>query len=109
MKKKPLNAQKRHQNRRSRKKPITPRSRIVSTLRRLWMYSRERAERLRLDDKQCQYCGSTEHLEVHHYEEIPWDVIIRFIYKYILVNPKDCVTLCRKCHKIETDRQRSMK
>lgn len=109
MKKTANKAPKRHVRKRSRKKPVTPRSRITSYLRRLWMYSRERAERKRIDKNTCQYCGSKEHLEVHHYEEIPWDVIIRFIYKYILVSTKDCVTLCRKCHKIETDRQRSMK
>ncbi len=100
---------KRLQNRRSRKKPITPRSRITSCLRRLWLYSRERAERKRIDKGMCQECGSREHLEVHHFEQPNWDLIIEYIYRHILVTPEKCITLCRKCHKIETDRQRSVK
>jgi 5-methylcytosine-specific restriction endonuclease McrA len=109
MKKTSVKPLKRPVRKRSIKKPITPRSRITSCLRRLWMFSREKAERLRIDKKTCQYCGAIEHLEVHHFENIPWESIIRMIYNYILVSPDKCITLCRKCHKIETDRQRKTK
>ena len=70
------------------------------------MYSRERAERKRIDKNTCQYCGSKEHLEVHHWEQPDWDLIIEYIYRHLLVPPEELITLCRKCHKEETDRQR---
>ena len=91
----------------SRKKPITPRSQIRSALRRLWLRSRERALRLRLDNYTCQGCfkkqskakGKEFFVEVHHrVGVVNWDYIINEIYKELLVSPDKLVTLCPRCH-----------
>jgi 5-methylcytosine-specific restriction endonuclease McrA len=39
---------------------------------------------------------------VHHIDGIPWDKIIKPIYKYLLVKPKKLQVLCEKCHAIKT-------
>lgn len=102
-----------------KKKPVTPRSRIRSTLRRLWLQSRERAIAVKRSENRCECCGElsinrkggTVKLEVHHNDEIgkEWDSIIDKIYRHILVDPQNLTVFCQKCHKEhhdETDRFR---
>lgn len=81
-----------------KKLPNTPRSKVTSVLRRLFMYSRERNATLKRDGKQCVKCGCKEHLRVHHKTEIPWDEIIKPIMKYLLCDKSALVTLCKDCH-----------
>ena len=85
----------------SRKKPITPKSRIVSVLRRLWMFSRERNERLKIDKRTCWTCKGKEHPEVHHIDPVKMDRIIKVIREELLVGPEKLMTVCRECHRRE--------
>lgn len=53
-------------------------------------WKEKRATILERDRYECQYCGSKENLEVHHYNydaPTPWDVRDEFL-----------VTLCHNCH-----------
>jgi 5-methylcytosine-specific restriction endonuclease McrA len=85
----------------------TPRSRIISCLRNLWLKSRERSNTLIRDKYTCQECGRKKtrtkgyeiKVEVHHLEKINWDRIVEYVYRHILVNPKGLETLCKECHK----------
>jgi len=86
----------------------TPRSQVRSALRRLWLRSRERSLALRRDNYRCQKCGIKQsrakgkevYVEVHHIEPdgIQWEQMIDYIYRYLLVNPKELETLCLSCH-----------
>ena len=87
----------------------TPRSRIVSSLRTLWLRSRERAARLKMDGYTCQQCGRKQSkrkghevkVEVHHRHGIDWSGIADLIRERILVDPGELETVCRDCHKKE--------
>lgn len=82
-------------------KPITPKSQITSALRMLWLRSRERGFALKRDQYSCQECGAKGKgvkLHVHHLNGIRWDYIIEYIYRHLLVDPKELETLCKKCH-----------
>lgn len=93
----------------SRKKPITPNSQITSSLRLLWLRSRERSEAIHRDGNTCQCCrkkgsvakGREVKIEVHHLKDgdIDWQKILRVIRKELLCDPKELITLCRDCHK----------
>ena len=86
------------------KKPITPKSKIISILRKyIWLYSRERAERLKIDKRKCWGCGSTDKLNVHHISPVDFDKIIAVIRRQLLVKPKKLMVLCKSCHKLEHD------
>ena len=81
----------------------TPKSKITSPIRRIWLYSRERAAALKRDGKTCQCCGATGKLHVHHINPIgkkAWAEIEALIRKYVLVNPRFLTTLCKRCHKL---------
>lgn len=91
----------------SRKKPVTPRSQIKSALRRLWLRSRERQEALRLDKYTCRGCGAKQsraagreiYIEVHHQNMVEnWDKLIDMVYQSLLCHPDNLITLCQKCH-----------
>ena len=90
----------------SRKKPNTPRSRIRSTLRQLWLRSRERAAALKRAGNCCEVCGEkskhlkggTVTLHVHHHDMIKWDKILDYIQKNILVHPDKLDVMCKECH-----------
>ena len=84
-----------------RKKPITPKSQITPMLRRLWLYSRERRERLRIDKNACWDCKSKVKPEVHHIDKVKMDRIIKVIREELLVGPEKLMTKCRACHKKE--------
>ena len=86
----------------------TPRSRVRSCLRQLWLRSRERAFALKRDGYSCRMCGVKQSkakgrevsVEVHHKEGITnWEEVIDCIYKSILCNPEHLETLCGECHK----------
>ncbi len=95
----------------SRKKPNTPRSRVKSYLRKLWMCSRERAKALKDTGYRCKECGIKQSaakgkvvkLEVHHLTEIEWEKLIDSVFEKLLNVPQ--VPLCKPHHKIETERQ----
>ena len=93
-----------------KRQPNTPRSQIRSALRRLFLRSRERAARLKMDGYTCQLCGAKQSkakgkevaVEVHHKAGIcNWSIIFDMIYDQLLTHPCDLETLCKKCHKKE--------
>jgi 5-methylcytosine-specific restriction endonuclease McrA len=89
-----------------RKLPHTPRSRITSALRQLWLRSRERAAAIKREGNTCQDCGTKGSkakgkeckIEVHHIHGIEWDELICLIYRHLLVNPKHLKVKCKDCH-----------
>jgi len=89
------------------KKPITPRSQVRSALRRLWLRSRERAAALKRDNYTCQECdtkqsrakGREVKVECHHIEGVcNWELMLDYIYRHLLCDPKYLETLCKECH-----------
>ncbi len=90
-----------------KKLPYTPRGRLRSTLRKLWLTSRERAARLKLDHYTCQDCmrkasvakGRESKVEVHHIEGVMnWNELLNQVYKYLLPTTDKLITLCKECH-----------
>ena len=87
--------------------PYTPRSRIRSALRQLFLRSRERAAAMKRDGYTCQGCGVKQsrakdrevYVEVHHKEGVEnWEALFDAVYKYLLCDPRGMETLCKKCH-----------
>ena len=79
---------------------------IKSALHRLFLRSRERALRLKMDNYSCQKCGIKQSrskgkevfVHVHHLDGIRWAEIIEYIRRELLVKPDRLVTLCKQCH-----------
>lgn len=93
-----------------KKKPVTPRSKITSILRFLWMRSRERGEALKVQKRTCQRCGvkasvkkgAEQKIEVHHINGINvWKKVVEMVYDEILVKPDKLECLCPDCHRKE--------
>ena len=92
-----------------KKLEYTPRSFIRSAIRRyVWLRSRERAKRLKMDGYTCQHCGKKQSkakgrivkVEVHHKHGIAnWEKLIDIFYECLLVDPENLETLCAECHK----------
>lgn len=91
----------------SRKKPYTPNSRIRSSLRVLWLRSRERAACLKANGNCCASCGIKQtmtkgrevKLDVHHKNHVGnWDKIFAVIREELLCSPEHLTPLCEKCH-----------
>jgi hypothetical protein len=90
----------------SRKLPTTPRSRIKSALRQVWLRSRERAACLKAAGHCCEVCGVHASvaklreikLQVHHRDGINWDGIVDAVIKAMLPDPSRLQALCEKCH-----------
>lgn len=89
-------------------KTITPKGKIVSNLRSLWLRSRERGSALKSADRSCEVCGvkasvakgREQKIEVHHKEGIlNWDEIVSLIREQLLCDPSDLQCLCPECHK----------
>lgn len=94
-----------------KRKPGTPRSRVRSALRQLWLRSRERAAALKRDQYTCWRCqrkqskarGKEFKVGVHHMKGIGnWEVVIDLVFAEILCNPTILKTLCDECHKKES-------
>ena len=96
-----------------KKLPTTPKSRIVSTLRVLWLRSRERAAVIRRDGNTCQECGvkgskrkgHEVKIEVHHLNGVSWPKMVEYIQRHLLVSPDDMQCLCKECHKKISEEQ----
>ena len=82
---------------------------IKAALHRLWLRSRERALRLKMDGYCCQRCGVKQSkrkgfevsVNVHHLDGIRWKEMIAYIRQELLVTPDKLTTLCVTCHKNE--------
>ncbi len=93
-----------------RKLSYTPRNRVRSALRRLFLRSRERAAALKREKYTCQKCGAKQskaknkevYVECHHKKGIGnWEKVIDMIYEELLCNPNLLEILCIQCHKKE--------
>jgi 5-methylcytosine-specific restriction endonuclease McrA len=89
--------------------PYTPNSKIINSLRNLFLRSRERATALKRDNYTCQRCGKKQsrakdkevYIEVHHKKPVDknWDIMLKCIRDCLLVNPEEMISLCKECHK----------
>lgn len=89
----------------------TPNSQIRSALRQLFLRSRERAKRLKLDGYTCQMCGKKQsrakgkevYVEAHHKKGVcNWQRIFEVIREELLCGPDGLETLCKECHQKES-------
>lgn len=85
----------------------TPRSRVRSALRAVFLRSRERAAALKREKNCCEACGVKASVakgrevkvEVHHRQGIlNWNEIIDLVYKQLLCDPAGLEVLCKACH-----------
>ena len=92
----------------SKKQPNTPRSRIRSALRQVFLRSRERAAVLKESGYSCR-CGAKQSkakgrevkVNVHHKTGVDnWDKMIDSVYEQLL-NKDDMEVLCECCHQDE--------
>ena len=82
---------------------------IKAALHRMWLRSRERALRLKMDGYCCQVCGVKQSkrigfvvkVNVHHLFGVRWNEMVEYIRKELLVTPDKLVTMCVDCHKSE--------
>jgi 5-methylcytosine-specific restriction endonuclease McrA len=92
---------------------VTPKSKIVVALRRLWLYSRERTTVLKRDDYKCVMCqikasqskDGPVKIQVHHKKGIQaWDELVSIIQDKILCTGhlEDLEVLCVPCHNKKT-------
>jgi 5-methylcytosine-specific restriction endonuclease McrA len=88
----------------------TPRSKVRSALRQLFLRSRERAAAIKRDNYTCQRCGRKKsvakgkefQVECHHIHGIgDWEGVIDKVYQEILCHPEYLQTLCPECHQEE--------
>ena len=95
-----------------KKLPYTPNSRIRSTLRQLFLRSRERAAAVKRDKYTCQQCGVKQsrakgkevYVEVHHKKHVlNWDKLFKEVREHLLCDPELLEVLCKECHKEETN------
>lgn len=87
--------------------PTTPRSKVRSALRQLWLRSRERAAALKAAGYCCEECGRKQSkakgrefkVEVHHRDEIlNWDALLEYVYRHLLCPSDRLEVLCEECH-----------
>jgi len=84
----------------------TPRSKVRSALRQLFLRSRERAKALKATGYCCAECGIKQSkakgkevkIEVHHIEGARLEELIDLVYKWLLCDPAKLKPLCEKCH-----------
>ena len=95
-----------------KRKEGTPRSRVRSALRQLWLRSRERAAAIKREGGCCEVCGKKQSvakgkevkLEIHHRHGVDWEELIDRVYQSLLCHPDDLEVLCKDCHDKEHDR-----
>lgn len=89
----------------------TPKARVVSALRKLWLWSNERNAAIKRDKYTCVKCGSKQckvagqefKVQVHHKKGIAnWDKVYKVVMEEILCDPEHLETLCKPCHDKET-------
>ena len=94
----------------SRKLITTPRSRVRSALRQLWLRSRERARAVKAAGYSCQRCGvkqskakgKEQRIEVHHRSGIGnWESVIDHVFAELLCDPELLEVVCPGCHEKE--------
>lgn len=93
----------------AKKKESTPRSRVRSALRAVWLRSRERAAAIKREGGRCECCGKKQsaakgrevRLEIHHKEGVAWEQIIDLVYEQLLCHPDRLEVLCTDCHQEE--------
>ena len=94
----------------------TPRSRVRSALRQVWLRSRERAAAIKRESGCCQKCGMKQSrakghevkIEVHHLDGVEWDLLVEEVYRRLLCSPDRLEVLCEGCHKEITEKGRQM-
>ena len=91
----------------SRKLPTTPRSRVRSALRQVWLRSREHQACLKAAGRACERChvkasvakGREVKLQVHHRAGITnWEKVIDLVFAELLVSPEMLEAVCEGCH-----------
>ena len=100
-----------------KKLPNTPRSKIKSALRQLWLRSRERVAALKREKYTCERCGTKQsrakgqevYVEVHHREGIDWEGVVDIIAERILQTPDKLEVCCKACHDKEHGRAKKRK
>lgn len=105
---KELKTEKTTQTRKKRKRlETTPRGKVTSAIRQLFLRSRERARALKDAQYTCAACGIKQSVargrevkvQVHHREGIGnWQRVIDIIYEEILCSPDRLEVLCEACH-----------
>lgn len=94
----------------SRCKPVTPRSKVRSAIRLLWLHSREHGEKMKQAYYTCERCGVKASkaqgreikVEVHHKNGIQnWERLLDAFYEFLLVSPDKLECLCDACHAAE--------
>lgn len=100
-----------------KKSKWTTNTKIKTTLRRLFLQSRERSEAMKREKYTCQKCGVKQsrtkgkevYVEAHHIEGVcNWDEIYIAIRKNLLCNPDMIQILCKECHREETNDMSNM-
>jgi hypothetical protein len=90
----------------------TPRSKVRSALRQVWLRSRERAAALKREKNTCECCGRKASVaagrefkvEVHHRKgHLDWERILDLIYAELLCDPDELRVLCPDCHDADHD------
>jgi predicted HNH restriction endonuclease len=91
----------------SRRLESTPRSKVRTALRRLWLRSRERSATLKAAGYSCQECGvkasraqgHEQRVEVHHLDGVGnWETVIDAVFAQLLVHPSRLKAICPECH-----------
>ena len=87
----------------------TPRSRVRSALRQVFLRSRERAAAIKRENNTCECCGrkgsvakgKEVKIEAHHIDGIEWEILIDQVYKHLLCPSHKLKVVCKECHKKE--------
>ena len=90
----------------AKKSLTTPRYKVRSALRMLFLRSRERAMALKQADYRCQVCGAKRStakgrevkVECHHREGMEWEKLIDLVYERLLCGPDKLAVFCSSCH-----------
>jgi len=94
------------------KKKSTPVGRITNALRRIWLWSPERAEVVKRAGKYCEECGvegvfnrkdadktGKPRLEIHHVEPCDMTQLAKMIHKRMFPGADKLDCLCVDCHR----------